>query len=154
MFSIKNGQRRHLLNLLSEKGDLTAYKVLAQAEMLQSDFARLEASHFPYASDEPHELRIELLFPRREVTTDEMLKFIDKKFRSVSFLELVALGITHPEARTTGHIVGLVKNPVYDHDFGMGYPVITSTDNGLPRLQINHGIYKWNSDCRFAAVRL
>ncbi len=191
MFSITNGQEKHLLNLLHDKGiskdELTtllnegylsallesskqgqlpgirsfrcaigtAYQVLVEAEMLHSDFARLRAEDFPDVPVDPYTVTIELLFPRREVTTDEMVKHMGKKFRPVSFLELVALGIQYPKAQASGHIVGLVENPTYDHDFGMGYPVVlTSMNKGSTYLTIVNGIHLWNSECRFAAVRL
>lgn len=107
---------------------------------------------------------IELLyFGGHEMGNDELHKqFSDNKFRVPSVEEFVAIGAHRPDLQERYPIVGLISNPRFDYNFGMGYPLLnkafgvgkTGEDRIERTLELVHGIYKWHAECMFAAVRI
>jgi len=108
-------------------------------------------------TEDSYQATVDILYPNKEVTTDEMIKRLSGKYRKPTILEFVALGAQYPELQLLFPIVGIIPNPVYDHDFGMGYPVLDSTtkeEYTSRELTLVYGIWKWYDNCRFAAVQL
>jgi hypothetical protein len=107
-----------------------------------------------------YEVLMELVFPGRPMWMDSVIKRLAGNRRAPSIHEFVAFGAQYPELQLLFPIVGLIPNPVFDYNFGWGYPVLMSRKTSDPEnevksreLKLVHGIYQWDSDCRFAVVR-
>src|SRR3989338_10193376 len=112
----------------------------------------ITSGNFPMTGNGKQEVVVELVHFGRDMESDAVIKeFEARGLRAAMLPDLLAFGATHPEKQREFPIVAL--GSVWQDRYGSRRVPVLSGDGSGRLLYLFWSDYRWNDNCRFAAVR-